>query len=189
MPDKITIYLIFCFSTNKYYIGQTIKSTHKRWLKHLCDAKNGCDFHFHKAIRKYGKEVFKVDELASVYSYDEANNLETLWISFLKANNSEFGYNLTTGGRSGYRPKCHKHSEQTKEKLKQKTLEHWSNVEFKETQSVNIIKGLAKKYPDGRILSEKHKENLSKSHLGKIFSEEHKANISKSKRIRLTYVN
>ena len=53
------IYLITNKINGKQYIGQTVKTVQKRWSRHLADSKN-FDFYFYKAIRKYGKENFKV---------------------------------------------------------------------------------------------------------------------------------
>lgn len=91
------------------YIGQTIKSPEIRGYQHVCDAKNGSNKIFHKAIRKYGIEAFKFEILHQAFSKEELNNLE---IHYIEMYNSYYkniidnndGYNMTIGGEgaNGY---------------------------------------------------------------------------------------
>ena len=86
----------------KGYIGQTTHSLKKRWSQHLNAAfkKNSQDV-FHKAIRKYGKNAWKLEILEVVGSKKDLNEKE---IEFIEKYNTHYlngnGYNMCIGGRS-----------------------------------------------------------------------------------------
>jgi len=98
------IYKITNLVNNKIYIGQTRNSLNSRWSCHIRDSKyasTGID----SAIRKYGKENFKVEVLDdTASSLEELNNLEIYYIKLYNSTNNKIGYNQTTGGGgiSGY---------------------------------------------------------------------------------------
>ena len=107
--DKGEIYLITNMKNNKKYIGQTVSrlstgrkyGTNNRWIKHLSDAKNHVDDCkvFCNALRKYGKDGFKVETLL----FCNKKNLDFYEIKFIYLYNtlSPNGYNLETGGTKG----------------------------------------------------------------------------------------
>ena len=87
---------------SKVYIGQTVDEV-KRKSRHKSCVDNN---HFHNAIRKYGFDSFEYTVLERInlepdVIYDELDRLECKYISEYNSNNSEFGYNLTSGGHSG----------------------------------------------------------------------------------------
>ena len=90
------IYLITNKVTGKQYIGQTINTIEFRFSKHACKKVNSA---IHKAIVKYGKDNFVIEEIASCFSMDAMNALEE---DLIKAYNtlSPNGYNLISGGRN-----------------------------------------------------------------------------------------
>lgn len=104
-----TIYLITNKLNNKVYVGQTCETVHRRWLRHLnqtyCDHRVEYNTHFHRAVRKHGKENFEINELAVVPTLQEVCTLEKLWITTLRARQPEFGYNSAFGGETnkGYK--------------------------------------------------------------------------------------
>lgn len=104
------IYLITNLNNNKRYIGQTIYSAEIRFHAH-CNKK--VDMALHKAILKYGKENFKVEEIFSCTNQEDLNYMEKY---FIKSFNtiSPYGYNLVEGGLS------YKHSKEQIEKQRQK---------------------------------------------------------------------
>ena len=68
------IYKITNKENGKMYIGQTINSIEDRWHRHCNDAMNNIlDTHFARAIRKYGKENFTIEEIDTASSQDELN--------------------------------------------------------------------------------------------------------------------
>ncbi len=102
------IYKITNLVNSKCYIGQTIQKLEYRWAKHG-DVSSHC-FALNNAIKKYGKDSFKIEKLANCNSKEELNTLEAFYI---KNHNSLFpnGYNLTGGGDS------HIISDETRKKL------------------------------------------------------------------------
>lgn len=94
----------------KKYVGITSQDPSRRW-------KNGEGYkrctYFYNAIQKYGWDNFHHDIVASGLSKDEACSLEKKYISDMKTNHEEYGYNLLSGGTAG------KHSEVTKKKLRE----------------------------------------------------------------------
>jgi group I intron endonuclease len=97
------------------YVGQTIRTLKQRKSSHLSSSKKGSTYYLHRAIRKYGAENFKWEVIYNASSEEELNEKETFFIKEYNTN-SQDGYNLTEGGRGirGW-----KHSELTKEKIKQ----------------------------------------------------------------------
>jgi hypothetical protein len=97
------------------YVGQTTRTLKQRKSSHLSSSKKGSTYYLHRAIRKYGAENFKWEVIYNATSEEELNEKETYFIKEYNTN-SQDGYNLTEGGRGirGW-----KHSELTKEKIKQ----------------------------------------------------------------------
>lgn len=96
------IYKAVNLSNWKVYIGQTIQVPQKRWYKHLIDAKKGSKLPFHRALKKYGSEMFSFEVIAEVSRNTEKelfyllDKLETYYIGYYDSIN--WGYNLTDGG-------------------------------------------------------------------------------------------
>ena len=149
------IYLISCTSTNLCYVGQTIshRKNKKRYRPfgilgrfndHVSEAVNNtkkkqCSF-LNNAIRKYGKDVFTVQEL-EICPKADLNAREAHYIAEYKTLSPD-GYNLTKGGKTTYiesyldhstiaapkkRGGCTHRSDETKQKmsasLKEKALD------------------------------------------------------------------
>lgn len=58
------IYKITNIQNNKVYIGQTIRPIEQRFHRHLNDVLNNIiDTHFARAIRKYGKDNFIIEQI------------------------------------------------------------------------------------------------------------------------------
>lgn len=59
------VYKCYCELTNKYYIGITITDLENRKCQHIRESFNpsseNYNCHFHRAIRKYGKDSFTWD--------------------------------------------------------------------------------------------------------------------------------
>ncbi len=90
------IYIVRNPITGLSYIGKTTKSLDSRWEQHLADTRNGSTNYFHRAIRKYGTEVF-VRELVCECEEVEGNLLERFCI-FAFETRTPRGYNMTDGG-------------------------------------------------------------------------------------------
>lgn len=88
------IYKISNSINNKVYIGQTIRPIEKRFKRHINDAINYVlDTHFARAIRKYGKENFYIEEIDRANDQEELNLKEQYWIRYYDSVNN--GYNET----------------------------------------------------------------------------------------------
>lgn len=96
------IYKITNLINNKIYIGQTTKTAECRFDRHWKE-RNCFDRYLHKALRKYNKNDFKIEVLASAKCKKDLDFLEIYFIKYYNSNNCEIGYNLTLGGEGGLR--------------------------------------------------------------------------------------
>ena len=55
----------------KVYIGQTSETIEKRFARHMGYQKDEHDTKFYRAIRKYGKENFKIESIDFANSQEE----------------------------------------------------------------------------------------------------------------------
>ena len=136
---------------NKVYVGQT-RNYDKRCKDHQYSACYNYNTKFQKAVNKYGWDGFNhlivfEDECTQL----ELDLLEKFWISHLKADGRDTGYNLKPGGNTGPL------SEETKEKIskahkgKKLTEEHKRKVS---------------EAGKGKKRSEETKDNISKALIG-----------------------
>ena len=119
------IYKITNIQNNKVYIGQTIRPIQDRFNRHINDAINNIlDTHFARAIRKYGKDSFIIEEIDTANNQDELNLKEQYWIQYYQA--TEKGYNETDAiskcGGNTYRSKTNEEMNVIKEKIRQTKL-------------------------------------------------------------------
>ena len=114
------IYKITNKINNKIYIGQTIKTINLRWQRHYTDAlSNRTNTKFAKAIRKYGKDNFIIEEIDTAQSKEELNQKEIYWINYY--NSILEGYNSVDGGGDSntYKYKTEEEMKKIKEKIRQ----------------------------------------------------------------------
>jgi group I intron endonuclease len=111
------LYKITNLINNKIYIGQT-ESPDTRWKNHLRYAENPdkTKQYIHYTIKKYGAQNFTFEVIAMSKNREDTNHAESILIIQYKSLDKNFGYNLTVGGDYGG------HSERTKEKLRQATI-------------------------------------------------------------------
>lgn len=57
------IYCVTCLPTGKLYFGQTVMSIERRFGKHISKALRNPQCKFHRAIRKYGSDNFRIEEV------------------------------------------------------------------------------------------------------------------------------
>lgn len=93
------------------YIGQTNRDIEERWLEH-CKPSLSTRSYLSNAVQKYGKDNFKIEELAKANSQEELDLLEN---KAIMKHDTLFpnGYNLMTGGNGGGRV----WTEESKQKL------------------------------------------------------------------------
>ena len=87
------IYKITNKVNGKIYIGRTKNSLKARFKDHC--SKNSACVAISNAIKKYGKESFKIEPLFEG-SPEECNELEPLVIESLDSANKHVGYNIMT---------------------------------------------------------------------------------------------
>ena len=83
------------YDWDKYYVGITSRTTNKRWGK---NGNNYKEQFFYKAIKKYGWDNIQHEIVAEHLTEDEAKSMEISLIAQLNSNNSNYGYNITSGG-------------------------------------------------------------------------------------------
>ena len=135
------IYKITNIQNNKCYIGQTIRPIEQRFHRHINDAINNIlNTHFARAIRKYGKENFIIEEIDTAKNQKELNLKEQYWIQYY--NSVEEGYNETDAiskcGGNTYQAKTEKEMEIIKEKIRQ-TKTGAKNPMARKIKRINII--------------------------------------------------
>lgn len=79
------------------YIGQTIQSLNSRISGHISNAFTGSIYHFHRAIRKYGKDNFMWEVIDEADTKEELDMMEKFWIRVYDSYKGK-GYNETFGG-------------------------------------------------------------------------------------------
>lgn len=102
---------IYCATNlinNKKYVGQTRITIEHRMKQHeIYHPKNQVRLAFHMAIKKYGIENFKVEELEKIITetkenlINRLNEREVYYIKTLHSLTTENGYNIDGGGKSG----------------------------------------------------------------------------------------
>lgn len=87
------VYKITNLINFKIYIGLTTISYLKRFKKHLKNS-DILDYALYRAIRKYGKENFKIEVIEECYCIEELIKRESFWIKTLNSMNPNIGYNM-----------------------------------------------------------------------------------------------
>lgn len=137
------VYKITNKINGKIYIGQTVLTLVKRKKGHIADSKRDrksrIKSKISKAIAKYGIDNFVFEIIHETTSMDELNYLEEKYISELKSNNDNIGYNLLSGGHQNG-----KQSEETKQKIsewgKKNPCKYWLGK--KQSKESNIKRSL-----------------------------------------------
>jgi len=178
--------IIYCATSpsNKKYYGQSIGSLEKRVKRHYSSRSSTDNTIFHNALKKYKDQI--VWETVEVYEFTERidlinklNEREIYWIETNKTCISKFGkkfgYNMTEGGQG---VKFYHHTEQTKEKIrnklkgKPKSLKSRENYRLANIGENNPMYG-KEGWKKGLHLSEVEKENLRQLYNGKTYEEIH----------------
>jgi group I intron endonuclease len=160
--------IIYCITNNinsKKYVGQTKVGVEERFKKHV-EGRSRCSA-IEKAVQKYGKDNFSIEQLAKA---NTAKELDLLEMKFIKEMDtiSPNGYNLNEGGN------CPTFSLETRKKLSEALK---GNTNSKGKIRTQETKEKMSKAHKGKKLSVEHKKKLAKAKLGKKLSEEHRKNI------------
>lgn len=172
------LYRIMNTLNDKIYIGQS-NNPEYRWKQHKYDSRRENPVQYvHRAMAKYGIKNFTFEVIATCKTQEDTDEIESLLIIQYNSRNKECGYNLMVGGSHGG------HSEETKQKMREATLQQIAEKGHPAT---------------GRIVSEEEKvlhrkarlenpleyteelrQKMSEAHLGIKDSEETKQRKSES---------
>lgn len=127
------LYLVYCLISHKIYVGVTSQTLKERWKEHIYDALVvGKNYHFYKAIRKYGPESFEMSLIGETETREEALKAETLYILLFNSTDRNVGYNSTYGGQMG------NFTPEIKEKLRNSTKDLWKDPIFREKVTASL---------------------------------------------------
>ena len=117
----MVIYKVTNKENGKVYIGQTSRELKQRMWAHYKSVRSGSETNFHNALRKYPKESFQWEVIATTDNNDDLNQLE---VQFIKEYDSfKSGYNMTEGGDGGF---TYKKGTEMYDRIKHK-LGKWKN--------------------------------------------------------------
>lgn len=112
---KSTVYVVTNGNNGKKYVGVTRFTVEHRWSQHLyCANVRRLNTHLYHAIRKYGSDVFTVEEFVSVLDVRDSGMVEMTVIKDICPE-----YNQTGGGEHTYGKK---YSKETVEKIREKNI-------------------------------------------------------------------
>lgn len=172
------IYMTTNLINGKMYIGQK-KSTNFLKERYL-----GSGSLLRKAIKKYGKENFKVEMLCECDSKEELDEMEIYFIKQFNAKDSDDFYNLAPDGESGVggpKFKGHKHTDESKKKISEGN-KGINNKFFGKHHSEETKRIMKEKAKNRKPVSNETREKLSKIHKGIKFTEDHKRKISEAQK-------
>ncbi len=173
MGEKGIIYKVTNSSTGMVYIGKTTTSLELRQKQHLFDASHGSPFYFHRALCKYGFDVFCWEIVDEGKSKSELDDKEQYWIKFYKSF-YPLGYNLTYGGEGG------KLTQYVREKISKAQLGRQVSTETRQKIS-NAMQGCTGSMK-GKQFTDEHKQKIRAAMQGRTFSAEHRKKLSDAKR-------
>ena len=171
---KYTVYMHTNKINHKVYVGITSKPVEQRWGKNGYKYKN--NKYFWNAIQKYGWNNFEHIIFMTNLTQEKACRVEQLLIALYNTNNTEYGYNLSSGGENGFYG-CHVSEEQRQKKSEQmKGLYAGENnpmygVSPKERMDEDTYNNWKKSIQE-RMSSEEFKEKMRQINLGKKYSDE-----------------
>ncbi|HWR15180.1 MAG TPA: NUMOD3 domain-containing DNA-binding protein [Terriglobales bacterium] len=171
------VYLITCFHPEyvqhlKPYVGCIVtagKTVEDRFAEHLKGRRSGAAY-LQRAIKKYGKEWFRVEQVDAGNTPEQALELEAWWVKRLGTLAPEGGYNLTAGGRGS---RGRKASDETRQKMSDslKGLTPWNKgktgIYSAETRQKMSKSRIGKSsWNMGKAWNEEMKAKLSEAHKG-----------------------
>jgi group I intron endonuclease len=151
---KPGIYKIQHKTSGKFYVGSA-KKISRRWIEHVRDLRAQKHFSpkLQKAWNKYGQDAFEFSILEIVEDVHKLLEREQFWLDATQA--VKHGYNSakTAGSLLGF-----KHTEETKEKMKQAALGHIKSEEHRKNLSI---------VNTGKKMSAEAREKMRLAKLGK----------------------
>src|SRR5208282_2941075 len=121
------IYLIVNHITGRYYVGQHKGTNLKQYLqKKFYDASHGRggSSRLYNSMRKHPKEAWSIHALLSdIQTRPELDRYERDFITFLRSQNPEYGYNICRGGEGFTGP----HTDKTRQKIVEASKQMWAD--------------------------------------------------------------
>lgn len=185
------IYKIKNMINGKVYVGQSV-DIEQRWRQHTqyCNNDNRNSSHLYKSMKKYGIDNFEFSIICEVPE-SSLDQYEISYIKYYETTNSNKGYNKTHGGANG------RLSEETKKKIsaankgKKRTEEEkqkMSNIQKNRSPEIAKRAGLklrGRQSPNkGVPHTEEAKQKIKIARSKQIITEEHKQNMSKAQKGR-----
>lgn len=96
------IYCAYNKINQKRYIGQTIQRLSERKAAHYSKDK---EIYFHRALHKYAESDWEWSVIDTAENKEELDQKEIYWIAYYKTTNSEYGYNILSGGSNTHQTK------------------------------------------------------------------------------------
>lgn len=162
--------IIYCATsktTEKMYIGKTMKTLAERRNAHNRNRNDGT--YFHKAICKYGIADFRFTEIDSAESDSELSLLEMIYIDMFSTCIRGLGYNSTHGGDGvTLNAESRKQmSESKKGKPSHMKGKHFTGKALENMRASRVGIWERNKHPmDGKSHSAESKDKMSKSKIG-----------------------
>ena len=120
--DILTIYKITCLVNQKVYIGQTSEKMEKRFARHMGYQKEEHDTKFYRAIRKYGKENFKIEAIDYANTQEELDEKEIYYIHLYDSVKKGYNSKDSIGKCGGDTLSEHQNIKEIKEKIRQSKM-------------------------------------------------------------------
>jgi len=130
------IYLIVNRATGKYYVGQHKGTNLRKYLQdkfsqawYELKRGRGGSSHLFNSMRKHPKEAWSIHALLNdVQTREELDQYERDFISFLRSQDPEYGYNICKGGEGFSGP----HSQATRDKIATAAKDMWTRPEIRD---------------------------------------------------------
>ena len=161
------IYLIVNHKTGKYYVGQHKGSSLKRYLQqkfsHARTGVSECSRLFRSMRKHPDPSAWSIHALRSdIQTKPELDETEQDFIKFLKAQDSEYGYNICRGGEGFTGPV----SLETRVRMSKTHKLMWSDRRYRTETTAKLVKAKKQKWdahPELRVIAgAKMREGLKK---------------------------
>lgn len=162
-------YKVYCIEnkiTNKLYIGYTNKSINERLDQHIKNAKSKINRRLYDSMNHYGYDNFSISKIDECETQSKVQELESWYIYLLDSKNPDKGYNMTWGGDGGYTLSEWSESERKKlYKRQQKNRESYflENYDVNTPSKIDWVRKRISESSKGKIISDKHRESISKT--------------------------
>lgn len=153
--DNKREYCVYIHTTpsNKKYVGLTSYEPEKRW-RHGENYKTSR--YFYNAIKKYGWENIEHEIVATGLSWDDASKEEQRLIALYKTNDTDYGYNRTSGGEDGFH-----HDKETICKISEASKRLWGDDVHREAMIERVTQRWNERPDLKEALSEQSKARWS----------------------------